>query len=133
MEGGYRVAVRRTPTLHEIHLPFDTASVPVAREFVRARLGRWAGDHHIVELLTTELATNAVLHAHSAFDLSMRIQDGTVRVEVGDASPVIPAPMPAPPVDSVRGRGLFLVASLSSRWGVRGEPGGKCVWFEVGA
>jgi hypothetical protein len=54
-----------------------------------------------------------------------------VRVEVGDANPVIPSPSRAPALDSVRGRGLFLVASLATRWGIDGESGGKRVWFEV--
>lgn len=86
----------------------------------------------MVELLTTELATNAVLHAHSAFDLALKVDPTVVRVEVGDASPVIPRPT-VTPLDSVRGRGLFLVETMSSRWGVDGEVDGKRVWFEVTA
>jgi anti-sigma regulatory factor (Ser/Thr protein kinase) len=116
-----------------VRLPFDTASVPAARQFVRAHIADWPGDRHIVELLTTELATNAILHAQSAFALSLAVDNDRVRVEVKDASPVIPKPPTPPAVDSVSGRGLFLVASLATRWGTDGMTDGKCIWFEVAA
>jgi anti-sigma regulatory factor (Ser/Thr protein kinase) len=115
-------------------LPLETASVPAAREFVRAHLLDWPGDRHVVELLTTELVTNALLHAHTACSLSLAVDGAVVRVEVQDASPALP-PRPAvtPPVDAVSGRGLFLVSVLARQWGVVPQPDGKCVWFEVAA
>jgi anti-sigma regulatory factor (Ser/Thr protein kinase) len=117
--------------LHHVQLPFETASVPAARDFVRRFLTGWPGDHHVVELLTTELATNAILHAHSPIDLSMSVDPHMVRVEVADTSSDMPTRALAPALDAVSGRGLFLVASLANRWGATARARGKCVWFEV--
>jgi anti-sigma regulatory factor (Ser/Thr protein kinase) len=107
--------------------------VPAAREFVREHLGSWPGDHDVVELLTTELVTNAVLHARSGVMLCMTVQPARVRVDVDDASTVMPPQPVEPPTDSVRGRGLFLVATLSDRWGAIASGRGKRLWFEVNA
>jgi anti-sigma regulatory factor (Ser/Thr protein kinase) len=117
---------------HHAQLPFETASVPAAREFVRAHLGDWPGDRHVVELLTTELVTNALLHARTEFSVSLVIDGSLVRVEVEDASTTIP-PRPAgtPPLDAVSGRRLFLVSTLAGRWGVVPHQTGKRIWFEV--
>lgn len=100
---------------------------------MRERIHDWSGDEHVVELLTTELATNAIVHALSGFSVTVHVTSGAVRVEVDDTSPVIPVPIAAPPPDALNGRGLFLVASLSNRWGAEVVPGGKRVWFEVDA
>jgi len=117
---------------HE-HLPLDTASVPAAREFVRLHLGGWTGDHHIVELLATELATNAVLHAHSPFTLTLYIDEKCVRVEVTDASGIVPDTPEPPKPDATGGRGLLLVEALSTRWGGLALRHGKTMWFELDA
>ncbi|MFF9404184.1 ATP-binding protein [Streptomyces anandii] len=90
-----------------------------------------------VALIVAELAANAVLHGRLAGrDFALRLTctpPGTVRVEVtdprGERLPRIP-PFPEPDADG--GRGLLLVDSLASRWGVDTRPGpGKTVWAEV--
>ena len=110
--------------------------VAVARRFVSHTLRLWEVDEqHLDEavLLTSELMSNAVLHARTDVRLTIRShEDGTVRIEVADENPRVPISV-APPEDAQSGRGLWLVETLSSAWGVDRVPSGKTVWFELGA
>lgn len=84
------------------------------------------------ELLTSELVTNALLHAGT--DLTVHIEscdgDGSVRIAVDDGSDRAPQ-LGDPNGEDLGGRGLPLVASLATRWGWEPLPIGKRVWFEV--
>lgn len=82
-----------------------------------------------MELLATELVTNAVLHGRSDVGLELHL-NGAVRVAVSDENSRIPHPVENDP-DALDGRGLLLVSGLSSAWGVEERPIGKAVWFEV--
>ena len=113
-------------------------SVATARAFVRDTLQGW-GFADIVDdavVLTSELVTNAVVHAGTAADvLCLRTEDG-VRVEVADRYPEreIPLQSPGRPFgdpDRESGRGLLLCAALASRWGVEYTPTHKHVWFQL--
>lgn len=85
----------------------------------------------VVELLVSELLTNALLHADTDLDLRTSLERGHIRVEVADGSPGRPI-LRHPPADATSGRGLEIVDALASRWGVDERPGGgKSVWFEV--
>ena len=110
----------------------DPGSARAARRFVRDALAGADEDvEDTVTLLVSELVTNAVVHGDSEVEVLVRLQPGTVRVEVTDSSDVAPVPRAAAEED-VSGRGLAMVESLARRWGV--EPaagGGKKVWFEV--
>ncbi|PWJ48160.1 Histidine kinase-like ATPase domain-containing protein [Quadrisphaera granulorum] len=81
-------------------------------------------------LLTSEVVTNAVLHAASRARLSVSATAESVLVEVGDDSTELPQVLRlrrgAP-----HGRGMALLEDLADAWGVREEPGGKVVWFTV--
>jgi anti-sigma regulatory factor (Ser/Thr protein kinase) len=129
-----------------LDLPPTTASVPVARRFVRARLGHAAGaagaadgwadasvDVDTVALLVSEVVTNAILHARSSVTLTVDVADDVVRITVRDGSPVQPRVHTVAPT-SATGRGMLLLDRLAKRWGVEADPvtGGKVVWFEVG-
>jgi anti-sigma regulatory factor (Ser/Thr protein kinase) len=83
----------------------------------------------VAELLTSELATNAIIHAASGFDLEVDV-DRTIRVQVRDAGGGHPAVLQAGPRDG-SGRGLGLVQALSSAWGVIPASRGKTVWYEL--
>jgi anti-sigma regulatory factor (Ser/Thr protein kinase) len=84
-----------------------------------------------VELLTSEVITNALVHAQSAPQLAVRVQPPVVRVEVVDGSPVIPIRRTIE-AESLSGRGIAIVETLASDWGVTDiSPDGKTVWFEV--
>jgi anti-sigma regulatory factor (Ser/Thr protein kinase) len=87
----------------------------------------------VVQLLTSELIANAVLHGPPGRLLQVRVArvDDTFRVEVDDASSELPRLVPVAR-DGPGGRGLTLVDRLADRWGSElREPDGKTVWFEV--
>ncbi|MEU6530006.1 SpoIIE family protein phosphatase [Streptomyces sp. NPDC046928] len=113
-------------------------SVASARSFVRDTLQGW-GFADIVDdavVLTSELVTNAVVHAGTSADvLCLRSEDG-VRIEVADRYPEREIPLQGSPVnmgspDREGGRGLQLCAALAGRWGVDYSPTHKQVWFQL--
>jgi anti-sigma regulatory factor (Ser/Thr protein kinase) len=109
-----------------------------ARELLTNQLGESApaATMHDLHLLTTELVTNAVLHAgmgeSDTIELRVATEADRLRVSVTDAgcddTPAVQALDP----ESPGGMGLFLVEQISSRWGVERAPGGgNRVWFEL--
>jgi DNA-binding NarL/FixJ family response regulator len=84
-----------------------------------------------VELLTTELVTNAVQHAASTAQVTAAVTPRGLRVAVIDGGPGVPAVRYGGPVEAESGRGLALVESLSNAWGIEQSAFGKAVWFEV--
>ncbi len=91
-----------------------------------------AGLVHSAQLVLSELATNAVVHARSPFSVAVRCTDRRVLISVTDASPLAPRTLYhgshlAP------GRGLRLVAALASDWGAESTAPGKTVWAELTA
>ncbi len=86
-----------------------------------------------VQLMVSELATNAVRHARSQFDVTLeRVDPDTVRVEVRDFGLGVPRLVSCEP-ELDGGRGLKIVDLLAQTWGVEGRPGGrgKSIWFTV--
>ena len=81
-------------------------------------------------LLTSELLSNAYLHARSATVVTVSLLDRTLRVEVADDSQTHPAPREAGPSAS-GGRGMRLIDTIAQRWGVQQHADGKSVWFEL--
>jgi anti-sigma regulatory factor (Ser/Thr protein kinase) len=117
--------------------PAEARSVRRARGFVAEALhGLPAepGDHMLVDravLVASELATNALVHASSGFSVHVfLIEGGGVRVSVADAKPGSPAAKRAED-DELSGRGLAIVAALSSKWGSAEGTDGKIVWAEL--
>ena len=115
-------------------LPAEAASVPVARRFVRAALTELGASGAIdtAESLVSELATNVVLHARTPFTIEASRDGDIIRICVLDASPV-PARLRSYGSESTTGRGLRLVASQASDWGMHRQGPGKVVWFEIAA
>jgi hypothetical protein len=114
----------------------DVRDLPGARAFVRGTLGSW-GCHALAteaSLVVTELATNAVLHARTAFHVSLgrRPSGQGIRIAVHDGSEEAPAIRHYAP-GAATGRGLHLIRALSSAWGVERFAGGKSVWVELSA
>lgn len=154
-----------------LELPATPAAAGVARLFVRCLCEQWGVEDvaDVAELLSSELVTNAVIHAHSSVELSaVRMDGGDLRVDVFDngaiaagapgpravnrespahaelvpdaegragpqagtqAAPAVAA-LPAT-ADAESGRGLAIVASLATRWGVDADGHGKSVWFTL--
>ena len=110
-------------------------AVPAAprdvRQFVRSVLRGW-GEPELdtAEVVASELATNAVQHAHSPFRVSISRASSTIRIAVRDTSFAPPEQLLGD-VARPGGRGVRLVVSLSRAWGVHDEPDGKTVWAEI--
>ena len=82
-------------------------------------------------LATSELASNAITHAATAFRIRVVDDADRVKVEVHDESSVLPRSR-RPTLDEPTGRGLRIVGECSQRWGVTPVVGhGKVVWFEI--
>lgn len=124
-------------------LPADPVSVGRARSVVREALADAAtlvvtpgGEDRVVEdeavLATSELVTNALVHAGTSVLLRVAAGPRGVRVEVGDGSAHSPVPR-WHAVTSATGRGLRLVDTLVDRWDVSRRHDGKTVWFQIGA
>jgi serine phosphatase RsbU (regulator of sigma subunit)/anti-sigma regulatory factor (Ser/Thr protein kinase) len=117
----------------------ESAAVPAARRFVRETLRSWqvlGCDDRLAdaELLTSELVTNAVLHAETPVRVTCRADGCEVEVSVLDWQPggTIPGG-PGRTADAHReaGRGMVMLAALSSSWGVTYAPAAKAVWFRL--
>jgi hypothetical protein len=104
--------------------------VAAARRFTAATLAVWDLDdlNDVACLLTGELASNAVVHARTAFQVAMDFDPPELRVEVIDLAPLLPVPGESRN-DPRSGRGLLMVQSLALRWGVRILGETKEVWF----
>jgi serine phosphatase RsbU (regulator of sigma subunit)/anti-sigma regulatory factor (Ser/Thr protein kinase) len=115
------------------HLPPETASVAAARSFTTDILREWGLEHLVdrAELLVSELVTNAVLYTASHVELRLSVHDGRLRVEVIDESGERPPAQRPVDLEQASGRGLLLVQSLASTWGVDPVGVGKSVWFEL--
>ncbi|WP_369226989.1 SpoIIE family protein phosphatase [Streptomyces sp. R39] len=111
-------------------LPNDQNAVRRARHVAARQLAEWGlealGDP--TELIVSELVTNAVRHSTGPIVLRL-IQHQVLTCEVSDTDLCSPRLRRARTIDE-NGRGLFLVARLSRRWGSRSVPGGKVVWAE---
>ncbi|MEU1917847.1 SpoIIE family protein phosphatase [Streptomyces massasporeus] len=113
-------------------------SVASARSFVRDTLQGW-GFADIVDdavVLTSELVTNAVVHAGTSADVLCLRSDEGARIEVADRYPEREIPLQGTAInmgnpDREGGRGLQLCAALAGRWGVEYTPTHKTVWFQL--
>lgn len=110
------------------------ASVPQARRFVVACLGRWSLEHlcETVELLTSEVVSNAVLHARTEIAVTATALGDAVEIRVSDLSPLAPVQR-RHSSDATTGRGVQLLEQLATSWEVLVEPAGKTIRFSVQA
>jgi anti-sigma regulatory factor (Ser/Thr protein kinase) len=106
----------------------DPRSVQSARRFVADTLLRHPRLHDVV-LATSELATNAVEHAHTPFTVRLDARGNWLRLEVSDESSTLPA------VNQVSDTklGLRVTEAVSDQWDVHLTEIGKTVWVEFSA
>ncbi|MDX3077807.1 SpoIIE family protein phosphatase [Streptomyces sp. MI02-7b] len=111
-------------------LPSDECASGKARQLVTGQLRTWGLDAlaDSTELIVSELVTNAVRHGTGTVTLCLK-QHNALTCEVSDTNVCVPQLRSAGITDE-NGRGLFLVAQLSRRWGSRPAPEGKVVWAE---
>ena len=110
----------------------DLGSIRRARDHVRSRCrgaGVPARTCETAVLLTSEIVTNALVHARSAPRLGLSLAHDRLRVEVGDDDPTRPGPVTDVHPAAHSGRGLRLVEQLSDGWGIDAAEPGKVVWF----
>ncbi|GAC1590973.1 MAG: hypothetical protein NVS3B21_08980 [Acidimicrobiales bacterium] len=113
--------------------PRRLASARRARRFVRSTVSSYlpAEELDTVELLTSEVVTNAVIHAESSPVVEVAAEGGTVRVSVEDNGASWPM-LKEVPHTATSGRGMALVDLMADAWGVeRLDDDAKRVWFEV--
>lgn len=79
-----------------------------------------------VVLVASELATNAVIHAQTAFRVRLTAQNHIIRLEVTDQSSTIPVMEELGQAQ----RGLRIVQAVATDWGIDPTPTGKTVWAE---
>ncbi|WP_206439170.1 SpoIIE family protein phosphatase [Streptomyces scabichelini] len=111
-------------------LPSDPAVVSRSRAAVTEQLAAWGLDElaFTTELIASELVTNAIRHATGPVLLRL-LRDRALICEVSDGSSTSPRLRRARNEDE-GGRGLFLVAQLTERWGTRYTTNGKIIWTE---
>lgn len=114
----------------EWELEADLSLVAHARELVVGQLSSWQLDElsFVTELIASELVTNAIRYAGGPVRLRL-IRDRVLVCEVSDPSSTQPRLRRARDTDE-GGRGLFLVAQLTERWGCRFTRTGKTIWTE---
>ncbi|MFI0959942.1 SpoIIE family protein phosphatase [Streptomyces sp. NPDC021080] len=111
--------------------PNNPAIVSMARKAATTQLAHWDIDADLVDntaLIVSELVTNAVRYAEGPIRLRLILGD-TLTCEVADDSSTAPHLRRALDTDE-HGRGLFITAQLTRRWGVRGVDRGKAIWAE---
>lgn len=113
--------------------PPHPSSVGEARALTRAALTEPTHEPLLydVQLLVSEVVTNALVHAGTTISVAVSVQGTTVRVEVSDGAAHLPVRRDYAALAGT-GRGLQLVEELADRWGVQAVPEGKTVWFELG-
>ncbi|MFD7200696.1 SpoIIE family protein phosphatase [Streptomyces sp. NPDC059893] len=111
-------------------LPSDPSVVAVARSLAGRQLAAWGLEDMAfqTELIISELVTNAIRYGEGPVSLRL-IRDRHLTCEVTDGSNTSPHMRRAHDTDE-GGRGLYLVMSMSHRWGTRYAARGKTVWSQ---
>ncbi|MPY43884.1 SpoIIE family protein phosphatase [Streptomyces phyllanthi] len=111
-------------------VPSDPAAVGRVRASVSRQLTEWGLEEleFTTELILSELVTNAIRYGSGPIRVRM-LHDRSLICEVSDTSSTSPHLRYAADTDE-GGRGLFLIAQLSERWGTRYTPDGKVIWAE---
>jgi anti-sigma regulatory factor (Ser/Thr protein kinase) len=117
-------------TRHERRFEPTRAAVSAAREFSAVAAGVSGTDRDDVELITSELVTNATLHGTG--EVIVRIERGSslIRIEVFDDGSDTPLRRHPEPHEE-GGRGLGIVEMIADGWGVTHDTSGKWVWAEL--
>ncbi|WP_327233684.1 SpoIIE family protein phosphatase [Streptomyces sp. NBC_01317] len=113
-------------------LPSAPAAVAQARKYATDQLTAWDMSEDVefaAELIVSELVTNAVRYATGPISLRL-INGDSLICEVSDGSNTSPHLRLASALDE-GGRGLFLIARTSERWGTRRTSAGKTIWAEL--
>jgi len=131
-------AARSLPlSVRDVLTLLPAAEAPArSRRFTHDTCARWGIGRvgNLAELVTSELVTNAVMHARTAMTVTLRLVDNRLHVAVRDGDPR-PMQRPAPgnaggPQDE-HGRGLLLLDAMTDSWGCNPTADGKVVWASI--
>jgi len=118
-----------------VHLDPEQTAPVVARRALQQLLGDASAPFQLTSdalLLTSEIVTNATMVGAACEMSAWYLPDtGDLRVEVFDRSPVVPTLPPHRDPHAISGRGLRIVDSVASKWGIDPQADGKYVWFEL--
>lgn len=108
----------------------DPAVVSQARDAASRQLSHWGLEEVVLttELVVSELVTNAIRYGNGHVQLRL-IRQETLICEVSDGSNTAPHLRRARTFEE-GGRGLFIIANLTERWGTRQNRRGKTIWAE---
>ncbi|MEU5795797.1 amino acid permease [Streptomyces sp. NPDC047813] len=108
----------------------DPAAVAALRSSVGKQLDDWGLEElaFTTEVIVSELVTNAIRYVGGPIQVRL-IRDRTLTCEVSDTGHTTPNLRHAAS-DDEGGRGLFIVARMTQRWGTRYTPTGKVIWTE---
>ncbi|MER6327787.1 amino acid permease [Streptomyces sp. NPDC001034] len=108
----------------------DPAAVAALRSSVSKQLDDWGLDElaFTTEVIVSELVTNAIRYVGGPIQVRL-IRDRTLTCEVSDTGHTTPNLRHAAS-DDEGGRGLYIIAQMTHRWGTRYTPTGKVIWAE---
>ncbi|MFC6087382.1 ATP-binding protein [Sphaerisporangium aureirubrum] len=111
-------------------LPADPKTVGKGRDVVRDTLIAWGLTDLVsdVVVIVSELYTNAVRYGAAPITLRLRVAGRCLSGEITDHGAIFELP-PHAAADDEHGRGLQIVAALSTGWGIDPHRVGKVVWF----
>jgi DNA-directed RNA polymerase specialized sigma24 family protein len=119
-----------TDSIRRIWLDPLASSTPAARRFAAWALVNWGVTEmlDVVQLLTSELVTNAVVHDRSPLELVLHRRPDALHVEIRGAT----TPRAASTLNAGADPGhcLLLLEAMADAWGAA-EDAGKVVWFEI--
>ncbi|MGH8944478.1 MAG: ATP-binding protein [Acidimicrobiia bacterium] len=118
-----------SPSHASDYFPNDPASVRDARRLVAATLDASGVDPDIPVVVTSELATNALKHAETGFQVSVTVEEDAVRIEVQDG--VGAMGLASDIATDAGGHGIRLVEHFSTEWGVEIRGKDKAVWVRL--
>ena len=112
-------------------LPPEQTAPSIARRAAQDQFGRLLLREQVNDLVLviSELVGNAIIHGRGEVVLRLQLDGETVRGEVIDEGRGFEYEVRARGPDDIGGRGLLLVESMTSRWGI--HEGTTHVWFEM--
>ena len=130
------------PVPHEpsvaVSVPHEGTGVRLARHALADQLeaaGVLAEDREDAMLVLSELVSNAVKHAAPLPSGEIRVRwevtDEVLHIEITDGGAGTRPHAGAAALSSLGGRGLDIVRTVSTQWGVTEEEGRVTVWAEV--
>ncbi|WP_319458548.1 SpoIIE family protein phosphatase [Micromonospora sp. RTP1Z1] len=117
-----------------MEVPAEPTAPSRVRHWLTAQLTEWRVPEAVVGaavLCTSELTTNALLHAGTAARVDIDLSAERLLVSVADSGTRGTVSRAQTDMLSSRGRGLGLIEELSDAWGTDPTVRGSTVWFEI--